>query len=145
MALDLKTQYGSAGQVITIGLNDLADDGVVISSAVDNSLNLFNEVLAQIIVNAGAGASGVMSAFAIGSIDGGVTFPDTVNDELHPIGIWNVTSEAVFNSPLFSVSLAFGFKLPQFWKLVVRNETGAALKSSGNSAKYQGILGQYTT
>lgn len=52
------------------------------------------------------------------------------------------TTDGVYVCNPFSIAAAFGGVLPEKWGIFVRNYSGQALKSSGNSAWYQGIKRQ---
>lgn len=144
---NIKQKFGSAVD-LTIVLASLADAANVLSSEVDNTSDLFNDVLVQLQVTTGASgvsSSGVVHVYAIGIIDS--LEPGSPNVLLNPIGVINANVNAtVFKSNVFSVANAFGGKMPPRWKLVVRNDTGAALDSTeGNHLKkMQGVYQQYT-
>ena len=157
---DIKAKYGTQNQAITITLNSLADDGVRASTAVDNSTNCFLDALVQLIITPSATAPAGdknLLIYAYGSVDGGTTYSGAATgtdaayggvagqliDNCILIGIISVdaASEA-FESNTFGVANAFGGKLPGHWGIIVKNQYGGTLHTSGCSAKYQGILAQ---
>lgn len=150
MAGDLKSKYGSSGVNITITLASLADGAKATSSEISNTSDLFLDVLVMIQVKtnaSGVDAAGVVYVYAIGSVDGGTTYPDSDNDNKQFIGVMTANANATtYKSNALSVANAFNGKLPEKWKIVVENQTGAALDSTeGNHAKEsQGVLGQFT-
>lgn len=150
MAGELKTKYGPNGQILTITLASLADAAKAESVEVDNATNLYRDAPVQVKVKTGASgvsSTGVIRVFAVGSVDGGTTYPDSANNTLHPVGIFNANgNDQTFISNALSVANAFGGNLPEKWKLVVQNDTGVALNATGSNheAQYQGIYGQYT-
>lgn len=145
---DIKIKYGPNNQSITITLASLADDAKVVSNEINNLSNLFFDALIQLKIKtgpSGVSASGVIRVFAIGTSDGGTSYPGSPNNELLPIGIFNANANAItFISPIMSLANAFGGKLPEKWKIVIKNDSGSALDSTeGNHVKfYQGVLAQ---
>jgi hypothetical protein len=150
MAGDIKSKYGASNTTITIALVSLADNGKVSSSEIDNSSDLFWDALVQIKVKTGVSginANGTIPVYAMGSVDGGTTYPDSANVDTRLIGIMNANaSAATFQSNPMSVAAAFNGVLPQKWKIVVENQTSSIFDTtSGNHAAfYQGIFSQYT-
>lgn len=156
---DIKTKYGANNQAITITLVGLADDGLRESLIVDNSVNLFFDVLVQLKINTGnvgapAGDKNVL-VYAYGSADGGTTNSGgaTGADAAYGgvagqlitncplLGIVSVDAQnETFESDVFSVASAFGGVMPQKWGIIVMNQIGQVLGAS--SAFYQGILAQ---
>ena len=147
---DLPLKYGASNRPITILLAGLANGSKATSEEISNAADLFHDALVQLKVKTGASgvsSTGVLYVFAIGSADGGASYPDSENDERKPIGIIKANADATtFISELMSVAAAFNGKLPERWKIVVKNETGAPL--DGNEPDhikfYQGVLVQYT-
>jgi hypothetical protein len=136
--------YGSNNQTITISLNSLADGATVFSSEISNTSDLFLDVLIRVIVlteSSAIDATGYITVFVVASADGaGGTYPDGANDELKPIMVFNANvASTTYNSPLASIASAFGGVVPEKFKIGVKNDTGNALESTGNSAHYQGI------
>lgn len=141
---DINKKYGSSGVAITLILASLANGSKAVSNEISNSVNLFFGDLVQLKVKtgpSGVGADGVISAFVIGSADEGTSYPGNQNNELKPIGVFNANVNAtIFTSGLMSVSNAFGGDIPEKWKIVILNGTGAALDGTeGSHSKfYQG-------
>jgi len=147
---DLQIKYGLSNQPITLLLANLADGSKATSDEISNVSDLFHDVLVQLKVKTGAAgvsATGVLYVYAVGSADGGALYPDSENDERRPIGIIKANADAAtFVSELMSIAEAFNGKLPERWKVVVKNQTGAALDGteSNHSKFYQGVFSQYT-
>jgi len=147
---DLQIKYGLSSQPITLLLANLADGDKVVSDEISNASDLFHDAFVQLKVKTGAAGvstTGVLYVYTVGSADGGVSYPDSENNEKRPIGIIKANANAAtFVSELMSVAAAFNGKLPERWKLVVKNQTGAALDATeGDHSKfYQGVFGQYT-
>lgn len=157
---DIKTKYGTQNQPITITLNSLADDGKRASTAIDNTTNCFLDALVQLIITTSASAPAGdknLLVYAYGSVDGGTTYSGAATgtdaayggvagqliDNCVLIGIISVdaASEA-FESNAFSIANAFGGKLPDHWGIIIKNQYGGSLHTSGCSAKYQGVYAQ---
>jgi len=161
MAGDIKEKYGASNVAITATLVGLADDGARESLAVDNTANLFLDVLVQLKINTGnvgapVGDKNVL-VYAFGSADNGTTYSGgaTGADAAYGgvagqlitnckmLGIVNVDAQnETFESDVFSIASAFGGVVPAKWGIIVINQIGQVLGAS--SAFYQGILGQYT-
>jgi len=157
---DIKQKFGTANQAITITLNSLADDGARESSAVDNSSNLFLDVLVQLkILTSGTAPAGDKNllVYAYGSSDGGATYSGAATgsdaayggvagqskENMKLLGVISVdAANETFESDVFSIAAAFGGVVPDHWGIMVVNQYGGALAASGCSAFYQGILNQ---
>jgi hypothetical protein len=158
---DLKTKYGSNNQAITITLNSLASSATAgrESTVIDNTVNLFYDALVQVILsfpNLAPANDKAVYVYAYASANGGTNYTGgatgtdaayTQDDPtvLRLIGVIPVpTQNKSYVGGPFSVAQAFGGVLPASWGLFVRNYAGQTLNASGNSAFYQGVLGQYT-
>jgi len=128
----LKPLYG-AKTAITITLNSLANATVVISSAIDNSSNLYQDALVEIYIDGTAAVNAYLDVRLICS-------EDNTN--------WGTWESAIKLGTIdLSVDLQFAhfsllnalYQMPKYWKIAVKNVTGAALAASGNIASYQGI------
>jgi len=150
----LKPLYGSNNQTITLpaGAPTLANGSLSSSAAIDNSTNLYAEILVTIVVTVGTVvAPAYVNVYVAGSTDGGTTYSDnaaasttsttllstTPNARL--IGVINTpTNATAFRSHPMSVALAFGGAAPpDHLLIIIENKTGAALTAA--SANYQGI------
>ena len=162
MAGDIKAKLGASAAAITITLNALADDGARESLAVDNTANLFLDVLVQLKIDtanvgAPAGDKNVL-VYAFGTADNGTTYSGgaTGADAAYGavagqlitncklLGMVAVDAQnEVFESNVFSIASAFGGVVPAKWGIIVVNQVGQAL-GANSAAFYQGIYGQYT-
>lgn len=148
MVGDLLAKYANA-QTITIILAGLADDGIAVSNEISNAANLYQDALVQLSIKTGTSVdiNGTIRIYAIGSVDGGITWPDNTNQVRKPIAIMDANADSTtFVSVPFSVAQAFFSGLTQKWKIVIENKSGATLDGTeGNHLKkYQGFYGQYT-
>jgi hypothetical protein len=127
-----KPQYGSKTS-ITIGLNSLANGSVATSNTIDNSTNLFQDYLIEIVISGTAASTAWLDVRLLSSEDG-TNFGTWENGI--PLGTidFSVNPQTAY----FSVLNAM-FQAPKYFKIAVRNNTGAALASSGNSLSVQGI------
>tara|TARA_Y100000310_G_scaffold341268_1_gene439899 strand:- start:798 stop:1271 length:474 start_codon:yes stop_codon:yes gene_type:complete len=152
MAIQLS--YGTSNQTITLTQASLADGSARESTSVDNTTNKFVDamVAGKTKANAsGTSSTGFLSIFAYATADGGTTYTDaatgtdsahTINNNLKFMGSveLNANSETAQWGP-FSLAKAFGGLLPDEWGIVIENNSGAALDSTGgnHAAFYQGI------
>lgn len=135
---------------ITVTLASLANNSARESNVVDNTSNLYVDVLLMLQVKLPAGSpSGSINIYAFGSEDGtnygdnaagtgdaALTMRSPTNLVL--VGIINTpTSGALtYKSQPFSLARAFGGMLPRKWGIVVENKTGLAFDATeGNHAK----------
>jgi hypothetical protein len=155
----IKSNYGTSNQPITITLNSLANGAVRASTAADNSANCFLDAMVQLKITTGASApSGDKNVlvYAYGSADSGQTYSGAATgsdesfgaaagqliDNCKLLGIVTVDAASeTFESDLFSVAGAFGGVLPERWGIIVKNQTGQAL-GAGCGAFYQGVFAQ---
>lgn len=162
MAGDVKQKFGTSNQSMTVtNLHSLGNSTTAVwnSDAVDNSSNLYIDALVtvKIATNTSSGVSnGVAYVFAYGTTDGGTSYTDAVDGtegahttiaqpNLRPIGRVNcATTNQTYTGGPFSVAAGFGGVLPEKWGIVIMNQTGNTLKSSGNSVFWQGVYAQYT-
>ena len=156
MAGNILNAYGSSGQSIGCTITSAGTGTYRCSTAVNNGSNLFTDALVQVnITTAGSGTSstGYMDVYAYGSNDGGSHYSANVPasdsafsgllTNLLKLGRINVTSNGQSESGgPWSVAAAFGGSLPQYWGIVVDNETGATC--TAGTATYQGVYGSYT-
>lgn len=132
----LKQQFDTEEDV-TIVLASLADDTPVASSEIDNSSDLYLDYKVRFRIKTGASgvsATGKIFIYAIGMIDdSGRTDPSNLKDQVH-IGFFEANVNATtFTSNEFSVKKTFNGVLPRYFKIVVDNQTGAALDSTEGS------------
>jgi hypothetical protein len=160
VAGDIKNKYGTSNQALTLTIASLANNGQRQSTSVDNSSNVFQDVLVFLKIKSAAASTsstGYVNVYAYGTADGGTTYQDgagasdagitlTVPPNMRLIGVLNVVANAVTYTGLFSIAAAFGGVMPEKWGIVIENKTGAALDATaGNHAAfYQGVYTQYT-
>lgn len=149
----LKTGYGDSNQPITITLNSLADDAARESDAVDNTSDVFQDVLVAGKLKTGAAPDeygGSVIIYAHGTVDGGSTYtggatgsdggitPKMTLRVIDDVPVTDTADAERLWGPV-SVGGAFGGVLPDHWGIVVENRTGDALNASNNSTWYQGV------
>ncbi len=155
---NILTAYGTAAQAVTVTLASLGSAAARESTAVDNSGNLFLDVLFTLRIKTGAGAlSGdqVINIYVAGTVDPATpVWPDTVTGsdaaitlnsptQLKLLGSIQVAATATtYTSEPLSIASAFGGVMPTKWSIVVENKAGAALDATeGNFKKlYQGVF-----
>jgi len=128
----LKPSYGSK-TAITITLNNLDNGSTATSNAIDNSSNLYQDYLIEITIAGTAAANAYCEVRLLASEDNSAfgTWESGI-----PLG--NVMLSATPNTGHFSLLNSL-YQAPKYFKIAVKNSTGAALSASGNSASYQGI------
>ena len=161
MAGNILENLGTNGQTITVTLASLTTGSYRQSTVVDNTSNLFQDVLLMLKVKtggSGTSAVGVVNVWVYATVDNGTTYTDgasgsdgsftpTSPSNLRFVGQLNaVANSTTYTGGPWSVAAAFGGVMPAKWGIVVQNSTGGTLDSTeGNHAKlYQGIYSQYT-
>lgn len=130
--------YGTTTS-ITITINSLANSSSVTSSTIDNTSDEFLDANVEIIVasnSTGTSTTGYVEVFVKGSIDNSDFASDTADRK---IGTFGVIANSTTYKAVFPVAPALGGILTPYWQIRVRNVSGAALASSGNSAAYRGV------
>ena len=148
--------YGTS-TAITITLNSLGDSATVgrQSTVIDNTSNLYDDAEVTVILKTSGTMATPFAAFVylFGSEDGTNYTQDdgvmgasdaayTVNAASNlkgPFVISVPTTAKIYNAVIGSVASFFGGNMPRKWGIVVVNDSGAALDSTGNSASYTGI------
>lgn len=153
---DLKTKYTTKADLV-FTLTSLAYQAYRQSTVIDNTTNLFLDVLVTVKVKSnasGTSGSGSVQIFAYGTTDDGTTYdsgctgtdgaftPDCTPPNLAYLGTINLTANAKTQARTFSLAQAFGGVIPKKWGLVAYNNTLQTLDASVGSAWYQGIYAQ---
>ena len=150
------SQLYSAWTALTITLASLANDAWRESTVVDNTSNLYDDVLIGGSITTGTTPTANKTvevyfyALADGTVyTGGASGADAVytadgEETLFPIcEIIQVdaTSDQAYVFGPVSVRAAFGGAMPSKWGVVVKNATGVALNATGGNhvLKYMGI------
>lgn len=143
---------------ITCGLDGLGSGSARASTVIDNSTNLYLDVLLQLQIQTALGSLGsnpVIYVYAYGISQGGnytdgvtgtdanFTLPTTPNLKLVQIFNINTANTVQYSSP-FSIAAAFGGILPKKFGIVVSNQSGLALNGTAgqqvdNIASYFGV------
>lgn len=152
---DLKQAFG-ASTMITCSLASKATGTSRESTAVDNSSNLFLDVIVNVTVKLQTGTpSGdkAVYVYVYGSEDG-TNYTDNATGSdanitlrlptnLRPLGVITTPDAGglTYKSGPMSVAAAFGGAIPRKWGIVVRNESGVTLSATeGDHAKtYTGV------
>ena len=118
---------------ITITLNSLADTAVATSNAIDNSSKRYQDYLIEVIIAGTAATNAWLEVRLLASGDN--TSFGTWGSGI-PLGVidLSVTPQTAHFSLLNIL-----YQAPKYFKIAIKNNTGSALDSSGNSASYQGL------
>lgn len=155
----VKLLYGSNAQALTITLASLANAAARASTAIDNTSNLFEDILFQLTVKSAASSvstTGFVNVYATGTTDGGTTYGEgatgtdgavtlTSPPNVRLIGSINVVANATtYKMTPMSIAKAFDGALPDHVVIIVQNQSGAALDATeGSHVKtYQGVQRQ---
>ena len=123
----IKPLFAVEATITTTGFSTLVNAGTMTSDAVNNSTNLYDEMILEIKVGGTAAATAWCDIRLAYSIDGGTDYSSWTTSIILP-GI-----DMSVDNPIYHIRCT----CPQYWKLMVKNNTGAALDVG--SASYQGI------
>ncbi len=127
-----KPSYGNK-TAITINLASLANGSIATSNVIDNSSNLFQDYLIEITIAGTASSTAYCEVRLLCSEDN-----STFGTWESGIRLGNIELSATPNIGYFSL-LRDLYQAPKYFKIAVKNNTGAALSASGSSAYYQGV------
>ena len=150
---DLEVKYGTKTN-LTITVASLADGSARESTSVSNGTNKFQGVQVGGFIQAnssGVSATGYVNVFAYGSVDDGTTNSDaaTGTDSAHTLEdnaillgrvSLNANSQVAQFGP-FSLESVFNGMVPEDWGIIIENQSGAALDSTGGNHEihYKGL------
>lgn len=155
---DVKTEYGTEAQAITVTLASLADQAARESAAVDNRTNKWLDALVSVVIKLQAGTPASDKAvyvFLAATVDIATpTWPDVVTGadaaitpnsptQLRLLGtIFAPTSAGTFKGGPWSVASRLDGAMPEEWSIIVQNKTGIAFDASEGTHKkvYQGLF-----
>ena len=129
---------GNLTTILSTGLNSLADSANAISSAVDNTSDLYQNVVFEIqLASFTPGTNPYIRLYLLYSIDGGTTYADG-GASTDPAFTDIVAEPAVITGTGAKVIVTKRILLlPFHWKLLFENKTGAALAAASNTVKYK--------
>lgn len=162
---DIKLAYGGEQTMTVTNLHSLASSATAgwTSDYVDNTSNLYEDILLQVCLDPANTAPANDKAFYIfvyggnNSSDlsvtgasssgtpgtqGALTFPNiTTTTILLPIAytMFYGVADTVIKSNPFTIAGCFGGIVPPYWGVALLNYSGAALAASGNTVKWRGI------
>lgn len=140
---------GTRTSLTTSAMDSLASATYVSAGTLNHTTNDPIDVLIEVKVTPGT-VSGNKQAvvFAQASLDGtnfesGPTSGTTTTDEpnLTFIGTVPCNTNSTAQTGVFSLAAAFGGVLPQQTKIIIKNDTGAALAASGHHVYYSEVTG----
>lgn len=146
---DITLVVGTRTSLTTSALDSLASGAYVSAGTLNHTTNDPIDVLVEVAVTPGtvAGNKQVL-VFAKASLDGtnfstGPESGTTTTDEPNLVFVGTIpcNTNSAEQRGIFSLAAAFGGVLPQRSKIIVKNETGAALASSGHSVHYSEVKG----
>lgn len=140
---------GTRTSLTTSAMNSLASGTFVVAGTINHTTNDPIDVLLEVKVTPGTVASPkLVNVYAQGSLDGtnfesGPTSGSTTTDEgnLTFVGTIPCMSNSTAQTGIFSLAEAFGGVLPQQTKIIIKNDTGAALAASGHHVYYSEVTG----
>lgn len=146
---DITLVVGARTELTTSALNSLGSATYVSAGTINHTTNDPIDVLVEVAVTPGtvSGNKQVL-VFAKASLDGtnfstGPESGTTTTDEpnLMFVGAIPCGTNATLQRGVFSLAAAFGGLLPQQTRVVIKNDSGAALASSGHSVHYSEVKG----
>lgn len=151
----IKGLYGGLAPV-NVNLVSLASAAAQGSDAIDNSPNSFLDAQLTLLINVATGSpsgSKVINIYGYRSIDGtnyddaatGTAGSVTVGSPTNLVLLESINVAAgnkTYSKQIASLAKSFGGVLPIKWGIVVENQTGLALGTSGHQVQYRGLLAQ---
>lgn len=135
MSSTIKIAYGTPASLTFPGINSLASGSQDVSSAVDNTTLLADDYSVEItIAEIAESGNAQVIVYALSSVDGS-TFSDTALPNMARVGFIDLTGTGPQTMSLRSIANVFGGVVPPYFKIVVYNDAGASLASSGNSGR----------
>lgn len=140
---------GTRTALTTTALDSLASATYVSAGTINHSTNDPLDVLVEVKATPGTVAGNKqLVVFAQGSLDGtnfesGPVSGTTATDEpnLTFVGTVPCNTNATAQTGIFSLAAAFQGTLPLQTKIIVKNDTGAALAATGHSVYYSEVTG----
>ena len=140
---------GAIQTLTTTALDSLANVTYVSAGTINHTTNDPLDVLLQVKVTPGAvSGNKQVVVFAQGSLDGtdfesGPVSGTVTTDEpnLTFIGTIPCGTASTAQIGMFNLASAFGGSLPQQTKIIIKNDSGAALAASGHYVKYAEVSG----
>lgn len=123
-------QLFTANQTVTITLASLANGGTAVSNAIDNSTDGFLSAEFQIRIRTGTvSGTPTVSIYLLRAVDGGTDYDDSTNTN-NPELMRQMSLPASTTTYTTSVRIE---SLPQFYKIMIVNNTGGALDSTAGN------------
>lgn len=146
---DITLVVGARTELTTSALDSLGSATYVSAGTINHTANDPIDVLLDVVVTPGTVSSNKqVLIFAKSSLDGtnfssGPESGTTATDEpnLTLVGALPCLTNSAARRGIFSLAAAFGGVLPQYTKIIIKNETGAALASTGHSVHYSEVKG----
>ena len=143
----VKQVVGTRTALTTSALNSLASATFVSAGTITHNTNQPLDVLLEVTATPGTvSGNKQMVVFAKISLDGtnftsGPESGTTTTDEpdLFFVGTVPLNTNSTAQTKTFSLAAALGGVLPYASKIIVKNDSGAALAASGNSVYYSEI------
>jgi hypothetical protein len=137
--------FGARTSLNITGYNSLANGSYATSDAFNATTDDPLDVLVEVNVTPGVTTGNQqVVVFAVASLDGTnfQTGPVAADEAvLNFVGAVPVVTDSAAQRKIFSVSAAFGGSLPPYFKIICKNDSGAALAASGNTLFTSTIIG----
>lgn len=143
----VKQVVGARTALTTSALNSLASATFVSAGTITHDTNQPLDVLIEVTATPGTvGGNKQLVVFAKASLDGTnySTGPEsgtatTDEPDLYYVGTVPLNTSSAVQTKTFSLTAALGGMLPYASKIIIKNDSGAALAASGNSVYYSEI------
>jgi len=139
----IKILQGSATSLTVTGLNSLASNSMATSNAITVTTNDPLDVLVEVTLDPGTTTGNKQAVvYAVSSLDA-TNYSDSTNrPNMALVGVISLPDTNIVRARAMSVASAFGGTLPNLFKLVIWNDSGASFNSTGNSVQYVEVQGE---
>lgn len=143
----IKQIVGTRTSLTTSALNSLASATFVSAGMITHNTNQPIDVMIEVTATPGTvSGNKQLVVFAKASLDGtnystGPESGTTTTDEpdLYYVGTVPLNTSSAVQTKTFSLAASLGGMLPYASKIIIKNDSGAALAASGNSVYYSEI------
>jgi len=148
---DIKEKFATSSS-ITLTINGLTQDSARESTAIDNTSNLYDDVLLYLAINVANSAMGSDKAIFVYlyASEDGTNYTDNATGTDAALTMRSPTNlilldrietptQNIVYKKVWAIAQAFGGVIPRKWGVVIHNRTNQTFQSSSNVCSYTGV------